>query len=122
MNTRNFLNRRHYLMTDLPKPTGYRIMLKPREVSNKTRGGIILTDDSKEAAKFSCVISKVIDMGPECYLGMDRSTTTWCKKGDWVLTGKYVGLKFKHDGDEYSIINDDEVIANIPDPDKISAK
>ena len=53
---------------------------------------------------------------------MDRSTTTWCKKGDWVLTGKYVGLKFKHDGDEYSIINDDEVIANIPDPDKISAK
>ena len=51
-------------MTDLPKPTGYRIMLKPREVSNKTRGGIILTDDSKEAAKFSCVISKVIDMGP----------------------------------------------------------
>ena len=109
-------------MTDLPKPTGYRIMLKPREVSNKTRGGIILTDDSKEAAKFSCVISKVIDMGPECYLGMDRSTTIWCKKGDWVLTGKYVGLKFKHDGDEYSIINDDEVIANIPDPDKISAK
>jgi len=109
-------------MTDLPKPTGYRIMLKPREVSNKTRGGIILTDDSIEAAKFSCVISKVIDMGPECYLGMDRSTTIWCKKGDWVLTGKYVGLKFKHDGDEYSIINDDEVIANIPDPDKISAK
>ena len=109
-------------MTDLPKPTGYRIMLKPREVSNKTKGGIILTDDSKEAAKFSCVISKVIDMGPECYLGMDRSTTIWCKKGDWVLTVKYVGLKFKHDGDEYSIINDDEVIANIPDPDKISAK
>ena len=109
-------------MTDLPKPTGYRIMLKPREVSNKTKGGIILTDDSKEAAKFSCVISKVIDMGPECYLGMDRSTTIWCKKGDWVLTGKYVGLKIKHDGDEYSIINDDEVIANIPDPDKISAK
>ena len=109
-------------MTDLPKPTGYRIMLKPREVSNKTKGGIILTDDSKEAAKFSCVISKVIDMGPECYLGMDRSTTIWCKKGDWVLTGKYVGLKFKHEGDEYSIINDDEVIANIHDPDKISAK
>ena len=73
-------------MTDLPKPTGYRIMLKPREVSNKTKGGIILTDDSKEAAKFSCVISKVIDMGPECYLGMARSTTTCCKKGDWVLT------------------------------------
>ena len=36
-------------MTDLPKPTGYRIMLKPREVSNKTKGGIILTDDENAA-------------------------------------------------------------------------
>ena len=106
----------------LPKPTGYRLLIKPREVSNTTRGGIILTDESKMAAKFSCVISKVIDMGPECYLGMDRSTTVWCKKGDWVLTGKYVGLKFKYEGEHYSIINDDEVIALVPDPDKISAK
>jgi co-chaperonin GroES (HSP10) len=68
----------------LPKPTGYRLLIKPREVSNTTRGGIILTD--------------------------------------WVLTGKYVGLKFKYEGEDYSIINDDEVIALVPDPDKISAK
>ena len=105
----------------LPKPTGYRLLIKPREVSNTTKGGIILTDESRAAAKFSCVISKVMDMGPECYLSMDRSTTTWCKKNDWVLTGKYVGLKFKYEGEDYSIINDDEVIATIIDPDDIKS-
>ena len=106
----------------LPKPTGYRLLVKPREISNMTKGGIILTDESKAAAKFSCVISQVMDMGPECYQNMDKSSTIWCKKDDWVLTGKYVGLKFKYEGEDYSIINDDEVIALVPDPDKISAK
>ena len=37
----------------LPKPSGYRILLKPREISEKTKGGIILTDESRDAAKFS---------------------------------------------------------------------
>jgi co-chaperonin GroES (HSP10) len=50
---------------------------------------------------------------------MDKSETTWCKVGDYVLTGKYVGLKFKYENEDYSIINDDEVVAIVPEPDKI---
>jgi co-chaperonin GroES (HSP10) len=53
---------------------------------------------------------------------MEKSASIWCKKGDWVLTGKYVGLKFKYEGEEYSIINDDEVVAIVPDPAKITHK
>ena len=109
-------------MSNLPIQAGYRIIIKPRELENKTAGGIILTDESKEAAKFKCVVSQVIAMGENCYLDMDRKSLPWCKKGDWVLTGKYVGLKFKYEGEEYSLINDDEVLAVIPDPTKISAK
>ena len=109
-------------MSDLPQPTGYRLIIKPRELENKTAGGIILTDESKEAAKFKCVVSKVISMGPECYKSLEKSSTIWCKEGDWVLTGKYVGLKVKHEGQEYSLINDDEVVAVVLDPAKISHK
>ena len=36
-----------------------------------------------------------------------------------VLTGKYVGLKFKYENEDYSVINDDEVVAIVPEPDKI---
>ena len=104
---------------DLPKPAGYRLLLNPREVANKTAGGIILTDESVDAGKFSCVVSEVIDMGPDCYHDKD---TKWCKKGDWVLTGKYVGLKFVYEKETYAIINDDEVIGIVPDPTKITHK
>ena len=106
----------------LPIPSGYRILLKPRDILNKTAGGIILTDTSVEAAKFSCVVSEVIAMGEDCYKSMEKSASIWCKKGDWVLTGKYVGLKFKYEGEEYSVINDDEVVAIVPDPSKITHK
>ena len=34
----------------LPKPSGFRVLLKARQVEEKTKGGIILTDDSREAA------------------------------------------------------------------------
>ena len=103
----------------LPKPSGFRVLLKARQVEEKTKGGIILTDDSREAAKFSCVVSEVISMGSDCYHDKNES---WCKVGDWVLTAKYVGLKFKYEGEEYSMINDDEVLAVVPDPSKISHK
>ena len=65
------------------------------------------------------VVSEVISMGSDCYHDKNES---WCKIVDWVLTAKYVGLKFKYEGEEYSMINDDEVLAVVPDPSKISHK
>ena len=61
-------------------------------------------------------------MGPDAYKDHNKSKTEWAKIGDWVLTGKYVGLKFVYEKETYSIINDDEIIAIVPDPSKISAK
>jgi|TARA_R110000803_G_scaffold28535_4_gene65895 chaperonin GroES len=107
---------------ELPQPAGYRLLLKPRDVSNTTRGGIILTDELVEHAKFSCVVSQIVSMGPDCYKDHTKAQTEWAKVGDWVLTGKYVGLKFVYEKETYSVINDDEVIAIVPDPSKISAK
>ena len=101
---------------DLPKPAGYRLLLKPREVSNKTAGGIILTDESVDAAKFSCVVSEVIDMGDDCYHDKD---TKWCKKGDWVIFARYAGSRIQIDGGEVRLLNDDEVLATIENPEDI---
>jgi len=104
---------------NLPIPAGFRILLKPREIQAKTSGGIILADTTKEWQKHATNISKVISMGPECYGEKEKY---WCKIGDWVLTGKYVGSKFKYDNEDYTIINDDEVIAVVEKPEKISLK
>tara|TARA_R110002073_G_scaffold324620_1_gene502725 strand:- start:106 stop:432 length:327 start_codon:yes stop_codon:yes gene_type:complete len=105
--------------TELPKPSGFRLLIKSREIQEKTKGGIILTDDTKDIAKHACVVSQVISMGDECYHDKE---TKWCKIGDWVLTGKYIGLKFRYEGQEYAMINDDEVLAVVPNPDKITHK
>ena len=44
----------------------------------------------------------------------------WCEEKQWVLIGRYSGSRFKlEDGAEVRIINDDEVIATILDPDDI---
>ena len=40
----------------------------------------------------------------------------WCKEGDWVLIGRYAGSRFKIDGAEPRILNDDEIITTISDP------
>jgi|TARA_R110000796_G_scaffold89476_2_gene192936 co-chaperonin GroES (HSP10) len=104
---------------ELPKPQGYRMLLKPWEPLEKSAGGVILSEQTRDMIRFACVVSEVIEMGPECYKDMSKSNTTWCKPGDYVLTGKYVGLKFKYENADYSIINDDEVVAVVPNPDKI---
>jgi co-chaperonin GroES (HSP10) len=43
----------------------------------------------------------------------------WCKEGQWVCIGRYSGSRFKIDGGEVRIINDDEVIATILEPDDV---
>ena len=45
----------------------------------------------------------------------------WCKEGDWVCIGRYAGSRFQIEGGEVRIINDDEVIATIVDPDDIKS-
>ena len=104
---------------DLPVPAGFRILLKPRELQEKTAGGIILVDETKHHQKLDNNISQVVAMGPDCY---EDKSQKWCSIGDWVLTGKYVGSKLRYDGEDYTIINDDEVIGLVGDPNKISLK
>ena len=104
---------------NLPEPAGFRILLKPREIQEKTAGGIILADISKDHQATQTNVSKVLAMGADCY---SEHKKAWCRVGDWVLTGKYIGHKFRYGTDEYCIINDDEVIAVVPDEAKVSAK
>jgi co-chaperonin GroES (HSP10) len=43
----------------------------------------------------------------------------WCAKGDWVMFARYAGSRFKIDGGEVRILNDDEVLAKISNPEDI---
>jgi chaperonin GroES len=109
-------------MERIPQPTGWRILVMPYKGREKTNGGIIIPDDSKDREALATVVAYVLKIGPLAYndpnkFGDDREP--WCKEGDWVCIGRYAGSRFKLDGGEVRIINDDEVIATIMNPEDI---
>ena len=80
---------------------------------------ISLTSGSaSDIGHYTAYVAKV---GPLAYKDIDKfgEEGAWCKEGDWVCIGRYAGSRFQIEGGEVRIINDDEVIATIVDPDDI---
>ena len=42
-----------------------------------------------------------------------------CKKGDWGIFGRYAGARFQIEGGDMRLLNDDEILATIEDPEAI---
>lgn len=101
----------------MPKPSGWRILILPYKGSGKTKGGVLMADETIERNSLATVVGYVLAVGPLAYQDKDKFPTgPWCKKGDWVMIGRYAGTRFRIEGGEVRIINDDEVIATILDP------
>lgn len=101
----------------MPQPTGWRILILPYRGSGKTKGGILMADETIERNSVATVVGYVLAVGPEAYSDTTRYPNgPWCKKGDWVMIGRYAGARFRIEGGEVRIINEDEVIATIVDP------
>lgn len=108
-------------MTDnLPKPAGWKILIKKKKPKEKSKGGIYLPDQAKEAESFMDISAQVVAVGPLAWC--DRETgerwkcERWANPGDWVIVPKFTQFKLIIDDEEYRFINDDEIIATIDDP------
>jgi chaperonin GroES len=105
----------------LPQPTGYRVLIIPYYPSERTKGGIIVPDAVRERESFATVAAYVVKLGPDAYADAQKFPNgPWCNEKDWVLIGRYSGNRFKVEGLEVRIINDDNIIATILDPKDIS--
>ena len=101
----------------IPQPSGWRMVLFPLKLKGKTKGGVLLTDDTVTESQVTTNICKVLKMGPECYKDKEKFPSgPWCKEGDWVLITRYAGSRIRIDGGELRIINDDEILAVVDDP------
>ena len=104
----------------LPEPTGWRILILPHQGRGKTKGGVILTDETMQERGYTTVTGLVLKMGAECYTDETRFPKgPWCKKGDWIIFGRYAGSRFGIEGGEVRILNEDEIIAVVKDPEDI---
>ena len=106
----------------LPQPTGWRILVMPYMGKATSDGGIHIPDAVREREALATVVAYVLKLGPLAYKDPAKfgdSFNSWCKEGQWICIGRYAGSRFKLDDGEVRIINDDEVIATIIDPDDI---
>jgi co-chaperonin GroES (HSP10) len=108
------------VMDRIPKPTGWRIAILPYRGAKKSKGGIALAEETQKRTQLSTVIGYVLKVGDLAYADMDKFPTgPWCKEGDWVVFGRYAGARITIDGGEIRILNDDEIVGIVNDPEDI---
>ena len=104
----------------MPDPTGWRLLILPYRGKGKTEGGIYLPDKVQEETNIATVAGYVLKVGPLAYKDEEKFPNGgWCKKGDWVIFARYAGSRFRIEGGEVRILNDDEILATILDPEDI---
>ena len=104
----------------LPTPTGWRMLILPFKMKEKSKGGIIFGQETLEKQQVGSTCGLVLAQGPDCYNDKNRYPEgPWCKKGDWVIFARYAGSRFPIEGGEVRLLNDDEVLGTIKDPESV---
>ena len=98
---------------ELPDVTGWRILVHPLEVKERTAGGIILPEAAIDRESLVVTVGRVIQLGPLAYKRDDMGEP-WCAVGDLVGFGKYSGKRCLHKGYNFIILNDDEILMIMP--------
>jgi co-chaperonin GroES (HSP10) len=108
------------VVDQLPEPSGWRMLVLPFTPKEKTKGGIIFSQESLDKARISTNCGYVIKMGPLAYGDKEKFPTgPWCKKGDWVIFARYAGSRLPIEGGEVRLLNDDEVLGTVKDPESV---
>ena len=91
------------------KPLGDRVLVKPIEEKDVTKGGIIIPDTAQEKPQEGEIVAvgtgKLDDDGKKIAFNV--------KKGDRVLMPKYGGTEVKIDDKEYQIVREEDILAVI---------
>tara|TARA_Y100000592_G_C5349482_1_gene258167 strand:+ start:306 stop:752 length:447 start_codon:yes stop_codon:yes gene_type:complete len=111
----------------LPQPTGWRVLIAPFNPPKKSKGGILLNQKTLDEDAIQTNVGYVLRMGPLAYADKERYPTgPWCEEKQWVIFARYAGSRFRLNdekraafGSEVRILNDDEILGTILDPDDI---
>lgn len=84
----------------IPKPLNDRVLIEPMLAETQTASGIFIPDTAKEKPQKGTVVA----------IGKNVSEVS---VGDTILYGKYSGTELKHDGIDYLIMKEEEILAVI---------
>lgn len=109
--------------SQLPRPSGYRILCAIPEVEKEYESGLLKADQTLHHEEVLTTVLFVVKKGPDCYKDKDRFPTgDWCQEGDFILVRPNAGTRLVIHGKEFRIINDDSVEGTVDDPRGIKRK
>lgn len=88
------------------RPLGDRVLIKKLEAEETTKSGIVLPGTAKEKPQEA----EIIAVGPGGFVD-GKEVKMEVKVGDKVLFSKYSGNEIKVDGEEYTILKQDDILA-----------
>ena len=104
----------------LPQPTGWRMLVLPFRMNEKSKGGVLFANETVDKQQVASQCGNVLAMGSECYKDKERYPNgPWCKVGDWVVFARYAGSRIQIEGGEVRLLNEDEVLATVKNPEDI---
>ena len=108
------------LLERMPQPTGWRMLILPYRGRETTDSGIYIPNKVLDDGQIQTVVGYVVKQGPLCYKDTEKFPNgPWCTEKQWVIFPRYAGSRFRIDGGEVRILNDDEILATIDDPEDI---
>lgn len=89
------------------RPLSDKVLVKPSEAESQTSGGIFIPDSAKQKPQEG----EVIAVGPGRVLDDGSRSTLTVSVGDKVIYSKYGGTELKLEGQEYMILDEDQIYA-----------
>lgn len=112
-------------LDELPLPLYWRVMVMPIRPQKMSKGGIALPMESMEVQKYLNYMGRVVALGPlagasERLGGTGRlRPENFPSVGDHIIYGRYAGQPMTYKGVKLLTINDDEILAFVPNPDTL---
>lgn len=96
-------------------PTEYRVLILPKKVDEKTKGGVYIPEQTKERDDFAQIEGTLVAVSPFAFSYEDAwPEGSRPEPGDRVFFAKYAGTRVKgKDGETYAVVNDRDVWAVI---------
>lgn len=96
---------------------GFRVVVKPDPIEEKTQGGIVLAINEK-MEKNACTSGVVVSVGPEAFRAYNKAAgfaqyVPWVKVGDRISYAKYAGKWVDFEGEELLVLNDEDIVARL---------
>jgi len=91
------------------EPLGGRVLVQLRRTSKKSRGGIVLVEETRDTQKWNNQVAKIVALGPLAF--RNRETKEYWPEGAWVKVGDFVRVpRWNGDRIEVSVKDSDEPV------------